>query len=392
MRLDDYDDNESGSVVAKTFVYASAVILLIFLVVLVANKDKIGEQAKKALENKETTEISEERRQEKLYVDSLISGETTTSNQLEFWDLYDLDESGEMIPAAAEIGESGIVTTKESVEESEESMESAEESEEADPATDGKHTRVVTKSGEEEWVEINKYLEKNNYDPSGFTLKNDLMKYYVNGEVSSFVGASVSKADGDVNFYQLKSNGVDYVMLRIGQRGYLKGEISLDENFETNLVGAINAEMPFGITFSSQAITVEEAKEEADFVIAQLAAFHEKYDFKLSYPVVCCIEPVANDTTRNESLDRNQMTSIVTTFMDTLKEAKMETMLCANKEWLLKKMYLSHLKDYDIWLDEVSDIPDYPYLYVMWHYSNTAKVNAGNAMNLSISFIDYSLR
>ena len=44
-----------------------------------------------------------------------------------------------------------------------------------------------------------------------------------------------------VDFDRLKSSGVDFVMLRLGQRGYASGEMSLDENFLDNYARAREA-------------------------------------------------------------------------------------------------------------------------------------------------------
>ena len=106
-----------------------------------------------------------------------------------------------------------------------------------------------------------------------------------------------------------------------------------------------------------------------------------------------CLEPVYTDQARNKDLDRNERTLIVDTVLKAIKEAGYTPMVQANKEWLIKKLYLSHMEDYDIWLDQPGDVFDYPYQFVMWEYSNTAELNGTkNAIALSISFVDYSLR
>lgn len=385
MKLDDYNDYDGydqGSTFLKTFMGVTLIILLILIVLLLANKDQIMQRvsAKNTVETR--TEEEEKRIQEKMYVESLLSEEKQTSMDLEFWSMYDARQN-ENDTETLESQETTDVA---------ETIETAE-TKEMDPSKDGLHTRIVYQDGTDEWVEINEYLKKNTYDIQGLVLNRNLMKYYVNSEAKSFVGASLSKADGEINFYQLKREGVDYCMLRIGQRGYQKGEISLDDQFEENLKGAIETEMPIGITFATQAITKEEAVEEAQFIIENLQKFREKYEFTLQYPVVLCLEPVYTDQARNKDLDRNERTLIVDTVLKAIKEAGYTPMVQANKEWLIKKLYLSHMEDYDIWLDQPGDVFDYPYQFVMWEYSNTAELNGTkNAIALSISFVDYSLR
>ena len=54
-------------------------------------------------------------------------------------------------------------------------------------------------------------------------------------------------------------------IVRIGYRGYGTGKLMKDEQYDANLAGAKANGKLFGFYFFSQAITVEEAREEADF-------------------------------------------------------------------------------------------------------------------------------
>ncbi len=44
-----------------------------------------------------------------------------------------------------------------------------------------------------------------------------------------------------------------------------------------------------------------------------------------------------------------------------------------NKYWLLRKIDLTQLGKYDIWLSQDGDKPDYPYTFTMWQYDTDAK-------------------
>lgn len=54
-------------------------------------------------------------------------------------------------------------------------------------------------------------------------------------------------------------------IVRIGYRGYGSGKLMKDEQYDANLAGSKASGKLFGFYFFSQAITVEEAREEADF-------------------------------------------------------------------------------------------------------------------------------
>ena len=59
-------------------------------------------------------------------------------------------------------------------------------------------------------------------------------------------------------------------MVRIGLRGTSTGAINADAFYAQNIDGAMAAGIETGVYFFAQAITVEEAIEEAEFVIRLL--------------------------------------------------------------------------------------------------------------------------
>lgn len=298
--------------------------------------------------------------------DPYISGSTLTSDDLDFWHMYDEAESAEE-------------------EEERKKEEEEKQKQEEDPSTDGKHTRLVSEDGTEEWVSINPYLTKNTYDYSGLVYQYPIMKYYEDSEKMSHVGISVSADDGDINFTKLKKAGVDFAMIRIGSRGYGSGNLMADDMFYENVRKATEAGMDIGVTFFSQAITQEEALEEANRVIEGLQGF------TVIYPVVFDMEYIKNDTARVQGLSKDAKTEIAITFMDAVSQAGYKTMLYGDKEWLIRKVDLTRLIGYDIWLSQEQDTPDYPYKYTMWEYTKNARLDGiEEPAALSICFIDYA--
>ena len=77
-------------------------------------------------------------------------------------------------------------------------------------------------------------------------------------------GIDVSKYQGDIDWTAVAGDGVDFAMLRLGYRGYSEGGLFLDQTFAQNLQGALEAGLEVGVYFFSQAITPQEAEEEAD--------------------------------------------------------------------------------------------------------------------------------
>lgn len=308
------------------------------------------------------------------------------AEDLDFWDMYPVDEDEK--DAQNQVSGTQGKTT-ETAKENVSAQNKEKEIMEEDPSTDGKHTLIRLADGTEEWVLISPYLKKNTYDFSNMTESSNLRKYTENGKKISSVGADISKHNGSVNFKSMKSAGVDYVMLRLGARGYSTGQITLDDKFVENIEAAIEAELNIGVYFFSQAVNQEEAVEEANFVIQNL----EPYKAHIGYPIAFDMENISNDNARIDGLSREDKTTIAASFMSGVQAAGYIPMIYGNKEWLIKNVDLTKLQDYDVWLSEDQDIPDYPYLYTMWQYTSTGVLNGVKGdVGLNLCFVNYSDR
>mgnify|MGYP005759816631 CR=1 FL=1 len=370
MRLpEDYNDHSGLTpTVVSAIVAVTLFVGAILAVVLLMNSQSPA--GKRQAQAKETGVFIEEETLEQSaegssYPDTedILTGSTLSPDDFDFWDMY----------------------PEETEEAKEPSQEETPETVENDPATDGKHTLIEYDDGKEEWVLISPYLPKHEYDFTRLVYQSNLMKYYEDGKLVSFVGADISKYQDYVDFGKLKKAGVDFVMLRVGARGYGSGQLVLDEYFAENIKRASDAGLEIGVYFFSQAISNEEAVEEANMVLENIK------DYEITYPVAFDMEYIENDASRIDSLSKSEKTEITKTFLDTIQNAGYKAMLYGDKEWLLKDIDLSKLTAYDVWLSQESDIPDYPYRFTMWQYTKKASIDgiAGYA-DLNISFIDYS--
>lgn len=369
MRLpDDFEDNNTGltPTVLSAIVAVTLFVGVILTVVLLMNRQ---EPKRPRQEQTDVEESTVESSQGTGYpdTDKLISGSTLSPDDLDFWDKY---------PEGTE--ESSGASKENPSKESETVPEN-------DPATDGKHTLVVNRDGKEEWVLISPYLPKHDYDFTKLVCQSDLMKYYEEGRQVSYVGADISKYQDYVDFVKLKKAGIDFVMIRVGARGYGSGQLVLDDYFSDNMKRATDAGLQIGVYFSSQAVTTEEALEEAEMVLEALE------DYKISYPVAFEMSFEENDSARIEKLSKSEKTEIAKTFLEAVGAEGYMTMIYGDKEWLIKEIDMSKLTAYDVWLSQTQDVPDYPYRFTMWQYTRKATVDgiAGYA-NLNVSFIDYS--
>lgn len=360
MRMPNNHDERPGMTPAMvmTIVAVTFFVAVILIIVLLLNKDKRGSSIIDKTQPHGSSPIIVDTEPE-------FSGNSQLRPEdLDFWDRYPPKETEAPVdtPPPAEVVEN-------------------------DPSTDGKHTRVVNPDGSEEWVLISPYLPKNEYDFTQLVCQSNIMKYYENGTQVSYEGIDLSEVQDYVDFAAVKKSGIDFVMLRLGSRGYSTGQLVLDDYFSDNLKRATDAGLEVGVYFYSQAINVEEAEEEANMVIEHLG------DYRISYPVAYDMEKILSDSARTDALGKTEKTAIAKKFMDTIKAAGYQVILYGNKEWLLKQIDMSKLTAYDVWLSQVADIPDYPYRFTMWQYNTSGKVDGVSGyVNLNISFIDYSER
>lgn len=361
----DYEHHERGITAAQTILLFATLIILIFLAVFYVNRDSLKLLNKKKVMSQETTEEDGK--------DAEVKHETSE----EVWEKVTADPS--------EYQTDSEDTTKDTDEDGEENTNpSQEENMEEYEKT---HVLVTCADGTQEWLPISTYLDRNTYDADSFITDTDFYSYSIDGEIKSYLGISVDKQQGIIDYNKVKKTGIDFVMVKLGQRGYQTGTLSLDEYFSRNMLGASNAGLYIGVIFESQAVTIEEAEEEADMVIQYLA------DYTISYPVVFHMKYAEDDIARADSIGKFTRSEIARTFLDKIKNEGYIPMLYGDKEWLLKKYEVSILEEYDIWLEEYDDVPDYPYLYAIWGYNNSVSINGvSKSTGICLSFRDFSVK
>ncbi len=208
-----------------------------------------------------------------------------------------------------------------------------------------------------------------------------LMQYVENGTVTSHTGIDVSKYQGDIDWTAVKAEGIEYAFIRLGIRGYESGKIVIDEYYEDNMKGANAAGVKAGVYFFTQAVTVEEAKEEAEFVIQNLAG----YD--VACPVVFDVERISGGKGRADQLTQEQRTDITVAFCEAIKAAGYTPMIYGNVVCFTRLLDMTRLNDYEKWYAFYDDYMYIPYDVSCWQYTEKGNVDGiPNNVDLNISF------
>ena len=223
------------------------------------------------------------------------------------------------------------------------------------------------------------YVSPYNFD----NLKNEQERfsYYEDGNLVSQTAVDVSDLQGKIDWERVSEDGIDFAMIRLGRRGYTEGNIYLDNYYYENVSGVQSEGMPFGVYFFSQAITEDEAIEEANFVIKHLSGSG------ISYPVVFDHEPVESADGRANNLSKNELTHITKAFCQKIEDAGYTPMIYGNA-FDMERLNLNDLKGIDVWYAEYeSSQPTGQFDFAMWQYSSTANVSGINTQaDLSILF------
>ncbi len=239
------------------------------------------------------------------------------------------------------------------------------------------------------WMPALADVKKNEYNNELF-IKDEETGYltYDDGTYKTIAGIDVSKYQGDIDWDAVKDAGFEFVIIRCAYRGYVTGALNADEGFVDNIEGALDAGLKVGVYVFSQAIDVDEALEEAEFVLDLIE------DYEITYPVVYDWEVVIDedgDTPRTKYITPDQLTNNALVFSERVALEGYTPMVYANKKTAVWKYDLSRMKHIDIWFAEYSDTPTYFYDFAMWQYSSKGSVPGikGN-VDLNISFKDYS--
>lgn len=232
------------------------------------------------------------------------------------------------------------------------------------------------------WITELDGVPVNKLDNNNFSADSNLKYYNENGKAASSEGIDVSSYSGNIDWKKVKESGIDFTMIRVGGRGYgEEGEMYTDERALEYINGAKAEGIKVGAYFFSQAVSTEEAIEEADYVKTVLG------DIKLDYPVAYDWEIIKDDDARTDSVSASQATECARAFCDRVKELGYTPILYSPSRELYFKYDLSRLADIDIWYCEYANVPTFYYEFSMWQYSATGAIDGiEGAVDLNICF------
>lgn len=229
---------------------------------------------------------------------------------------------------------------------------------------------VVASGGQYHFVPINRELRQSQLVQENVNvLESGEIQYMEGEEVISHKGIDVSRYQGNIDWAKVAQDGVEFAFVRVGLRGYSTGKLADDQYFDRNVQGAQAAGIKVGAYIYSQAITEEEAIEEAEYVLDKIEPYN------LECPLVIDVERVTADVNaRMNQLTPEERTNIALIFCQTIEAAGYTPMIYHNTEMGAVLIDVETLEDYDKWFASYSETLYYPYEYKVWQYSQTGKV------------------
>lgn len=183
-------------------------------------------------------------------------------------------------------------------------------------------------------------------------------------------GIDISKHNGNIDFKKVKEAGFEFAFIRIAYRGYGKaGNLKEDEMCKINLKNAKDAGLKIGAYVFSQAIDENEAIEEAKFAVDLLKGY------ELDLPLVFDPEAIKGDIARTDNVSGLQFTKNAISFCEEIKKSGFTPAIYSNLVWEDYYYDLSKLQDYDIWYADYSNIPQTPYNFKYWQFSEVGIVD-----------------
>lgn len=192
-------------------------------------------------------------------------------------------------------------------------------------------------------------------------------------------GIDVSKYNnnnGSIDWNKVKKAGVDFAIIRVGYRGYGKsGTLCTDPYYQDNITGALAAGIKVGVYYFTEALTTDEAREEAEFCISKIK------DYDITLPVAIDYEfptdgqnPIGR--MYDAKLSKTTATANVKAFCAAVKKAGYTPLVYANKSDFSSLIDGKSIgSSYKVWLANYTTKTTYSNTYEYWQYTSNGKVD-----------------
>lgn len=222
---------------------------------------------------------------------------------------------------------------------------------------------VSDESGNEEYFETVLHVVKEIKTNTKTTTTYFSNVYNKHKNDNTMIGIDVSNWQGDIDFKNVKNAGAEFAIIRLGVEPSKTKKPEIDTKYEEYIKNAKEVGLKVGVYFYSNALTTEEAKEHANWVIDTLNK--EELDLGIAFDW-------ENFSKWNSlKLSFHDINEIANTFISTIEAAGYKGMLYSSK------FYLENIwnSKYPVWLAHYTNNTNYEGDYSIWQMCNDGKIS-----------------
>ena len=221
------------------------------------------------------------------------------------------------------------------------------------------------------WVTLWKDVAPSDWTQDEFRLNDDGSVDYTGTRYCVQQGIDVSQWQGEIDWNAVAASGVEFAYIRAGYRGYSDGEIHTDERFEQNVTAARAAGLEIGVYFFSQAVSPEEAAEEARWLLEHADGYDPALPYAFDWEAQVAYD---DDEVRTDGMLGAEMTACAVAFCDEIRSAGKTPAVYANRWQGYYDYDLSQLDGAELWISAPGDWDDFYYAHAIWQYSYAGAV------------------
>ena len=218
------------------------------------------------------------------------------------------------------------------------------------------------------------FIDSNGSAVTGFVRIDEKLHYFNEwGEKAKALGIDVSYYNGRIDWEAVKAEGIDFVIIRTGGRGWSSGKIYEDSTAFNYLLDAKAAGLDVGIYFYSTAVNTDEAVDEAHAVLARLN------NIELDYPIYIDMEFSGQyPGGRADILSKAERMEIASAFFTTVEKCGYKAGLYSSQYYLNTAIDHWSLGSYSIWIANYIEgltRPNFYGKYDIWQFTDKARIN-----------------
>lgn len=181
------------------------------------------------------------------------------------------------------------------------------------------------------------------------------------GGADTMKGIDVSVHNGTIDWQKVKSDGIQFAILRAG---YGRLESQKDARFEENYKNAKAAGVPVGAYWYSYAMSEDEARLEADVFLSVIKG--KQFEFPVYFDV---------EEKKQFDLGKEKVSAIMRAFLEKIEAAGYFVGLYGSASSLTTLTADDIKNRYTIWLAHWVEKTNYDGAYALWQYSEKGSVS-----------------